>query len=156
MIEGRQKPKVLRKFVSDEQCSSMLGSFNQHFKRKPDPENPAYEIYDFHFDPIEIYKGNELLKQCQKVIDAEAAFPEDIKGTVTILEEDGSEKRVKIAGMNMADYITKTWEYRLGYIREDRETYNKTRREIELLKKDEEIARLKEELEATKAKKGDK
>ncbi len=156
-------PKILRRFKSDKKCQVALGSLNYPFKRKKDKNNPeSFENFEVNFISMENKVGEELIRWCEKTFDENFRIPDDIPGFVNETNPDGSVTRHQIGGMKVAEFLILTWEYRHGYLREDKEFHEFSRLkflEVESIREKAEKAksdlRIKE-LEAQLAKKEDK
>lgn len=124
-------PKILRRFKSDKKCIAALGSFSVPFRRKFDRSNPeSFEPFRIDFVSMENKIGDELIKWCEITVDENLRIPSDIPGYIEGLEVDpetGKQIKYPVADMKVADFIPKLWEFRQGYIREDKDFHELSR-----------------------------
>ena len=127
-LVAEQAPKILRRFKSDKKCQVALGSFDLPFKRKRDKNNPeSHEPFRVVFTSMENKVGDEMIKWCEVTIDENFRIPDDIPGTIIERNADGTATKHQIGGMKVAEYITLTWEFHNGYLREDKEFHELSR-----------------------------
>lgn len=123
-----QQPKILRRFKSDRKCRVSLGSFDVPFRQKRDKNNPeAFEPFRVAFISTEDKIGDELIKQCELTVDENFRIPDHIPGFIVETNPDGTTTKHSVGGMKVADYLPLTWEFRNGYLREDKEFHELSR-----------------------------